>query len=242
MEKLQIALDSKNVKAVIVRIDSPGGAVGPSQEIFEEILRVDKDKKKGKPIYASLGSIAASGGYYVASAARKIYSNSGTLTGSIGVIMQLVDVSKLMEWAKIVSNTLKAGKYKDIGQPTRPITAEEKKLIENLLEGVHKQFVRDILKRRKDKIKGDIWKLAQGQIFSGEEAKTFGLVDEIAGLYEAGRRIHKELGLKGDPDLKFIKKKRGISFFELFENLDESLSNLTLLGKNPRLPMFLYDK
>lgn len=240
VDKLKMAVDSKNVKAIILRIDSPGGAVGPSQEIYEEVMRIDKDKDNGKPIYSSLGTIAASGGYYIASATRKIYSNAGTLTGSIGVIMQFVDVSKLLDWAKITSNTLKAGKYKDLGQPSRPITSEEKKLIEKMLEGVHKQFVNDVLANRKDKIKGDIWELAQGQIFSGEEAKNSGLVDEIAGLWEAGRRIQKELGLKGEPNLKFIKKKRNMSFFEFFENLEESATNLTLGGIGKYFPMFLY--
>jgi protease-4 len=240
VDKLKLALDSKNVKAIILRIDSPGGAVGPSQEIYEEVMRIDKDKDDGKPVYASLGTIAASGGYYLASATRKIYSNAGTLTGSIGVIMQFVDISRLLEWAKISSNTLKAGKYKDIGQPTRAITKEEKKLVEKLLEGVHKQFVKDVLVNRKDKIKGDIWALSQGQVFSGEEAKNAGLVDEIAGLYEAGRRIQKELGLKGEPNLKFIKKKKNISFLDFFENLDENISNLKLGGFGKYLPMFLY--
>jgi protease IV len=240
VDKLKQALDSKNVKAIILRIDSPGGAVGPSQEIYEEVMRIDKDKEDGKPIYASLGTIAASGGYYIASATRKIYSNAGTLTGSIGVIMQFVDISRLLEWAKISSNTLKAGKYKDIGQPTRAITKEEKKLVEKLLEGVHKQFVKDVLVNRKDKIKGDIWALSQGQVFSGEEAKNAGLVDEIAGLYEAGRRIQKELGLKGEPNLKYIKKKKNISFLDFFENLDENISNLKLAGFGKYLPMFLY--
>ena len=240
VEKLKMALNSKSVKAIILRIDSPGGAVGPSQEIYEEVMRIDKDKENGKPIYASLGTIAASGGYYIASAARKIYSNAGTLTGSIGVIMQFVDVSKLLEWAKITSNTLKAGKFKDVGQPARPITAEEKKLVEKLLEGVHKQFINDVLVNRKDKIKGDILQLAQGQIFSGEEAKNSGLVDEIAGLYEAGRRIQKELGIKGEPNLRFIKKKKNMSFFELFGDLEETFSNLTLEGLGKYVPMFLY--
>ncbi len=240
VDKLKMAVDSKNVKAIILRIDSPGGAVGPSQEIYEEVMKIDKDKDNGKPIYASFGTIAASGGYYIASATRKIYSNAGTLTGSIGVIMQFVDVSKLLDWAKITSNTLKAGKYKDIGQPTRPITDEEKKLVEKLLEGVHKQFVNDVIANRKDKIKGNIWQLAQGQIFSGEEAKNFGLVDEVAGLYEASRRIQKELGLKGEPNLKFIKKKKNISFLDFFENLDENISQLKLGSFGKYLPMFLY--
>ena len=129
VEKLGKAKRNKKIKAIIMRIDSPGGAVGPSQEIYEEIRRIDQDKEKGKPVYASFASLAASGGYYIGAATRKIYTNAGTLTGSIGVIMQFVDLSQLLRWAKVDSNVIKAGKYKDIGQPGRPMTKEEKKNI-----------------------------------------------------------------------------------------------------------------
>ena len=240
VEKLQIAENSKKIKAIIVRIDSPGGAVGPSQEIYEQIRRIDQDKEKGKPIYASFGSLAASGGYYIGAAARKIYSNAGTLTGSIGVIMQFVDFSKLLKWAKVDSNVIKAGKYKDIGQPNRPMTKEERTLLEKMLKGVHKQFVRDILVLRKGKIKGDIWKHAQGQVFTGEEAKELGLVDELAGLWEAGRRIHKDLELAGELNLKFIKKKKKLSFFDILDSLDASLSHLKVGQVIKSIPMYLY--
>jgi len=240
VEKLRMAEKNKKIKAIIVRIDSPGGAVGPSQEIYEEIRRIDQDEENGKPVYASFGSIAASGGYYIGAATRKIYSNAGTLTGSIGVIMQFVDFSKLLKWAKVDSNVIKAGKYKDIGQPGRPMTKEEKTLLEKMLKGVHKQFVRDILALRKDKIKGDIWEYAQGQVFTGEEAQKIGLVDELAGLWEAGRRIHKDLELSGELNLKFIKRRKKFSIFDILETLDESISHIKVGQFIKSIPMYLY--
>jgi len=240
VDKLRMAEKSKKIKAIIIRVNSPGGAVGPSQEIYEEIKKINGDEEKGKPIFASFGTIAASGGYYIGAAARKIYSNPGTLTGSIGVVMQFVDFSQLLKWAKVDSNVIKAGKYKDIGQPNRPMTKEEKKLLETMLKGVHHQFVNDILLLRKDKIKGDIWKYAQGQVFTGEEAKKLGLVDELAGLWEAGRRIHKELELKGELNLKFIKKKKKLSFFDILESIDESISQVKMGQVIKSLPMYLY--
>jgi protease-4 len=181
IENLLVAETDRSIKAIILRIDSPGGAVGPTQEIYQEVRRIDgmydADPKKGKPIYASFGSIAASGGYYIGAAARRIYSNPGTLTGSIGVIMQFADLSRLFEFAKISPEIIKAGKYKDIGQPSRGLTQEERTLMNGMMDGVHQQFIRDIMALREKKIKGDIKEMAQGQVFTGEEAMQLGLVD-----------------------------------------------------------------
>ena len=124
VRKLLIAEEDESLKALIVRIDSPGGAVGPTQEIYDEIIRIDKNK----PVYASFGSVAASGGYYIGAAARKIYANKGTITGSIGVIMQFVDLSKLYEYLKFGHKRL-SRLYKDIGSPNRPMTKKEKELL-----------------------------------------------------------------------------------------------------------------
>jgi protease-4 len=124
---------------------------------------------------------------------------------------------------------MKAGKYKDFGSPNRPLTKEEQGILNNTLANVHKQFVNDILKMRGEKIKGDIWDLAQGQVFSGEEAKNLGLVDELAGLWEAGRRIHKELGLKSEFGLRYIKKKKKLGFMDFLDNIDESIKKINLM-------------
>ncbi len=217
------AEEDKEIQAIIIRINSPGGAVGPTQEIYDEIIRLDKIK----PIYASFGGIAASGGYYLGAATRKIWSTPGAITGSIGVIMDFVDLSKLFEFVKVSPQTIKAGRYKDAGNPSRSLTEEEKTIMNSMIAGVHEQFRNDILKRRKDKIKGDFIEMTQGQIYSGEEALKLGLVDELGSLWTAGRIIHKGLGFKeADFALKFIKKKKKMNFLELMGDIEESISNL----------------
>lgn len=235
VELIHQAEHDESVKALIVRIDSPGGAVGPTQEIYEEIIRLDKIK----PVYASFGSIAASGGYYIGAAARKIYASNGTLTGSIGVIMSFVDLSKLLEWGKVSPQVLKAGKYKDIGSINRAMTQEEQQLMGKMLNQVHDRFREDILLRRKDKIKGDLIEITQGQVFSGEEAQSLGLVDEVAGLWEAARRIKKELKLKDESDkLRYLKKDKSSSWTDFLSNLEESSSKLKNLNVGYAIPMF----
>lgn len=234
VELIKKAEEDKNIKAIIMRVDSPGGAVGPTQEIFEEIRRIDgaytKSKgEEGKPIYASFGSVAASGGYYVGAATRRIYTNPGTVTGSIGVIMQFMDLHKLYEFAKLNPTVIKSGKYKDIGQPNRPMTDEEKALLGSTVEDVHEQFREDILKLRKDKIKGNLVDLSQGQIFSGRQALKHGLVDKLMGLEQAGRDIHKELELEGDFALKYIKKKKEGKWSEFLEEIDGMLGKIKFL-------------
>ncbi|MBC76409.1 MAG: signal peptide peptidase SppA [Halobacteriovoraceae bacterium] len=240
IRKLLTAEKDKKIKAIILRVNSPGGAVGPTQEIYEEIRRIDKDVK---PIYASFGTVAASGGYYIGAATRKIYSNAGALTGSIGVIMNFFDLSELYKWAKVNPEVVKAGKYKDIGSAARKMTTKERGLLNEMIENVHDQFIMDIFKVREKKIKGGLDGLkeyAQGQIFSGQGAMNRGLVDEIAGLWEAGRRIHKEMKLEGDFDLKFIKLKKDVSFFDIVRGLEESVENLNFKAKTELIPLLLY--
>ncbi|MBC7430291.1 MAG: signal peptide peptidase SppA [Bacteriovorax sp.] len=224
IELLQTAEEDKQIQAIILRIDSPGGAVGPTQEIYEEILRIDKIK----PIYASFGGMAASGGYYLGAATRKIWANPGTLTGSIGVIMEFMDLSKLYEFAKVSPQTVKAGRYKDAGNPARALTQEEQDMMNKLIAGVHKQFKDDVLRRRKDKIKGDMNELAQGQIYSGESAMEVGLVDAMGSLWTAGRAIHKEMKMKDEFALKFMEKRKKMGMFDLLGSLDEGISKLNL--------------
>lgn len=236
IELLIQAEEDKSTKAIILRINSPGGAVGPTQEIYEEIRRIDdlyttSEGKEGKPIYASFGSIAASGGYYLGAATRRIYSNPGTITGSIGVIMQFMDLSRLYDWAMVKQVNIKAGRYKDVGQPNRSMTEEEKGLLDNVISGVRVQFVNDILRTRKDRIKGNLDELAQGQIFSGAQALEYGLIDKLGSLWQAGREIHEELKLEGDFGLKFIKKEKKKGLWALVDNIDEAVTSINLLVK-----------
>ena len=223
VQLLHAAEEEESIKAILLRIDSPGGAVAPTQEIYEEVRRIDKKK----PIFASFGSIAASGGYYIGAACRKIYANPGSLTGSIGVIMQFADLSELFAFAKYKPDLIKAGKYKDIGSPNRPMTDEERTILTASLAVTHKQFINDIVKVREDRLLKKPEEFAQGQIFNGEEALAIGLVDELAGLWEAGRRIHKDQKLKGEAGLRFLKpKKKRMSFTDLLSEGEETLAEI----------------
>ena len=219
IELLLDAEEDESIQAIIVRINSPGGAVGPSQEIYQEIRRIDKKK----PVYASFASVAASGGYYIGSAARKIFANPGSLTGSIGVIMQFMNLEGLFEFLKMDPDLIKAGRYKDIGSSDRKMSEEERNLMQQMIDGVHRQFISDILLTRKDRVKGNIEDHAQGQIFNGQEARDLGLVDELHGLYEAGRKIHKDLKLKGEFALRYFKKKKKFSLEDILSSVDGRL-------------------
>lgn len=248
VELLERAEKDNTVKAIILRINSPGGAVGPTQEIYEEIRRIDEaydpenKESTGKPIYASFDAIAASGGYYLGAATRKIYASAGTLTGSIGVIMNFTDLSKVYEYFKVKQVPVKAGKYKDIGSPHRSMTNEESDIMNKMIKVVHRQFMRDIEATRKDKLKREIIELAQGQIFSGEEARDLGLVDELGGLWKAGREIHKELKLEGEFALKYIKKKKKSGIWDLVDNLDQATTNIRLSTMVDYMPMLIFGK
>ena len=238
IEMLLTAEEEPSIKAIILRIDSPGGAVAPTQEIYEEVKRIDKRK----PIYASFGTVAASGGYYIGAACRKIWANAGTLTGSIGVIMQMADLSELFKWAKYRPEVIKAGRYKDIGSPNRPMTDEERLYLTDLLAGTHKQFMDDISSTRKNRLKKDITQLAQGQIFHGSEAKTLGLVDEVGSLWQAGRTIHKELKLKGEFGLRYLKPtKKKFSISEFLQETEDTVSFIKSKLEMKTVPAYKFE-
>lgn len=169
-----------DVKAVVVRVDSPGGAVAPSQEIHDAIARVARTK----PVVVSMGNVAASGGFYLSVAATKIFAEPGTLTGSIGVIAELPEVDKLLEWAKVDMNVVKSGKLKDLGSPFRPMTDDDRKFFQGLIDDVYGQFLDAVAKGRKlpvDKVKP----IADGRVLSGAQAKAAGLIDELGGFEDA---------------------------------------------------------
>lgn len=182
------------VKAIVVRVDSPGGAVAPTQEIFAEIQR----SKKKKPFIASMGSIAASGGYYIAAACDKIVANPGTLTGSIGVIMQLSNVEELMKKIGVKGYNVKSGANKDIGSPFQPLSAEGKEILQSLVDNVHSQFVAAVAQGRglNEEV---VRKLADGRIYSGAQAKERGLVDQLGTLEDAIELAARRGGIAGEP-------------------------------------------
>lgn len=172
--------DNNNCKAVVIRINSPGGVVGPSQEIYESIKRLDKKI----PVVVSMGTLAASGGYYAALGGRKIFANPGTLTGSIGVIMEFMNTERLFDWAKVERFAIKAGKLKDVGSPTRKMLPEEKVFLEGLLADVHLQFRKEVKERRK-LTDLELEQIADGRILTGSQAKSAKLVDALGGYQDA---------------------------------------------------------
>ena len=187
--------DDKHIRGIILRIDSPGGAVGPSQEIYDEVLET---RKSGKIIYASMGTLAASGGYYIASAADQIFANPGTLTGSIGVIMAFSNAQGLLEKIGLKPEIIKAGKYKDIGSPTRSMNQIEKNLLQDVVTDVHQQFIEAIANGRDISI-AEITKIADGRIFTGRQAYSLNLVDQLGGLQATIAQLATKAGIIGAP-------------------------------------------
>lgn len=196
VRELQELKEESSVQAVVLRIDSPGGGVGASQEIHQAVKELAETKK----VVASLGSVAASGGYYVALPAHKIVANPGTVTGSIGVRMEHFNLADLLAWGKVRHETLKSGALKDIGSNLRDLTPEEKVFLEEILKKMHQQFKTAVQEGRHLEV-SVVDSLAEGQIFTGEEAKGKGLVDEL-GNFQTAIRIASDLaGIKGKPDV-----------------------------------------
>lgn len=195
VEQLDNLQKEDSVRAVVLRIDSPGGSVGASQEIYETV----KDFRQTKPVVASLGTVAASGGYYVAAAANKIIANEGTITGSIGVRMEFVNVEELLQWARLKPSTLKSGKLKDMGSPTRPMTDEERTFLEGILKVLHGQFKKAVAENRGLSLE-TVDEIADGRILTGLEAMQAKLVDELGNLRRAVRVAGNLAGIKGEPE------------------------------------------
>ncbi len=208
IEELQQYLEDDGVKAIILRIDSPGGGVGPAQEIYREIIKI-KSKKK---VVTSMGSVAASGGYYIACASNLIVANPGTITGSIGVIMQFSNFEELLKKIGIKGVVLKSGEHKDIGSPFREMTPEEKRIMQEVLDNVHQQFIQAVAEGRKlDRSK--VVQIADGRIMTGEQAKNLGLVDQMGNLQDTIDITAKMVGIVGKPIVLYPKKR--ISIWEL---------------------------
>ncbi|MBL8951431.1 MAG: signal peptide peptidase SppA [Myxococcaceae bacterium] len=226
LKELNKFAEAEHIKAIVLRIDSPGGAVGPSQEIYDAIKRI-KAKKK---IVASMGSLAASGGYYIACATDKIYANPGTLTGSIGVIMEMPNVQGLLKWAGVDMNTIKAGKMKDSGSPFREMTPEERAYFEGMLADVHAQFIEAVAQGRKLTVE-EVTPLADGRVFSGRQAKEVKLVDELGGIEAAIAEAGKLGGITGEPKTEYPKKDKKF-LRELMGDEEEAASYASeVLGK-----------
>ena len=220
--------------AVVLRIDSPGGAVAPSQEIYDEVWRV----REQKPVIASLGNVAASGGYYVASAANAIVASPGSITGSIGAIMALPYLGPLADKVGIAEQVVKSGPYKDIGHPTRVLTAEDRVLLQGMVDDVREQFVAAVARGRGMEAER-VRALADGRIFSGAQAEASGLVDTLGGLDAAVRAAWVQAGQSGEPRVTRIRSRRSpwwVRFLsETFASESQHTTGLLFLYRGPLL-------
>ena len=195
------------IAAVVLRIESPGGSVAASQEILEAVRRLAKDK----PVVASMGSVAASGGYYIACGATKILANPATITGSIGVRMEHVMIGDLLKWAKVRHETLKSGRFKDLAPIDRPMTPQERAIIQDMLVDMHQQFKEAVASARGLDL-DTVGKLADGRTYTGRQALGLGLIDELGGFTQASKLAGELGGIKGEP--KLIYPKRRLRIFD----------------------------
>jgi protease-4 len=214
LEQIERYRTDPSVKALVLRIDSPGGGVAPSQEIYGGVLKFRRTG--GKPVVASMGRVAASGGYYIAAAADRVVANPGSITGSIGVIMQLPNVSGLLQKVGVRTIIIKSGEFKDLGGAVRDLTDAERKLLQDLLDDVHAQFIDAVASGRKmDRAR--VVALADGRVFTGRQAMAAGLVDEMGDLQDAIARAGKLAGLPESPAV--IQERRPWSLWNLVAGL-----------------------
>lgn len=198
IDQIEEFKEDGSIKAIVLRINSPGGAVGPSQEIYDEV----KAAAAVKPLVVSMGSVAASGGYYIAVPAQRILANPGTITGSIGVIMQFTNVEDLLGKVGLKNEVVKSGRHKDIGSPVRPMSDADREILQSLIDDVYAQFVDAVAEAREmepDKVR----LLADGRIFTGRQALQAGLVDELGGFQDAIRVAAELAGIKGKPKVVY---------------------------------------
>ncbi len=193
--------EDENIRAIILRIDSPGGGVGPSQEVYREVRKTIKTKK----VFASMGSVAASGGYYIAAAANKIIANPGTITGSIGVIVEFVQLQDLLKKIGVGMEVLKSGEFKDVGSPHRKMSDRDRALVQDLISDIQGQFVKAVAQGRglsEDKV----MEIADGRIISGAQAKEFGLIDVLGNFRDAVELAKRAAEIEGEPTLVYPDK------------------------------------
>jgi len=212
--------DDDSIKAIILHVNSPGGGVAASEEIYREVKRIRDEKKKR--IVASIETVGASGAYYVASATNKIYADKGSIVGSIGVISQWVNYGDLLQWAKLKDVTMKAGEFKDTGNPARDLTPAERAYLQSLIDNMHAQFIQAVADGRKVKFE-DIKAIADGKVWTGEQALSMKMVDQVADFQEAVEDTAKSVNIKGEPVLVRPEKERKTVLDLLFGDVTEWL-------------------
>ncbi len=227
--------ESSSIKAIVVHVNSPGGGVAISQEIYDAMRRVSEQK----PIVVSMASVAASGGYYIACAADRVVANPGTITGSIGVIFQFHTYDGLMDKVGIGTETIKSGELKDVGSYSRPMTKKENLMLRSVVMDTYEQFVGVVAEGRGKDIE-EIYPLADGSIYTGLQAYNLGLVDTLGGLNEAIELAADLAGVEGEPRVVRPYKRKRVGFFDLVNNLLENLNqSVELPFQGPRL-LYLY--
>jgi protease-4 len=202
VQQLQKAANDSGVKAILIRINSPGGSAAGSQEMYRQVREV----RKVKPVFVSMGDMAASGGYYVASASDRIFANPGTMTGSIGVITASIELSGLLNKIGVKPEVMKEGKYKDMLSGLRPVTDQERQLMQGMLANVYEQFIGAVAAGRNLPV-DQVRKLATGQLFTGEQALKLKLVDELGGMRPAALALAKKVGITGEPQFKEYRRR-----------------------------------
>ncbi|MCA9472270.1 MAG: signal peptide peptidase SppA [Nitrospirales bacterium] len=225
------------VKAIVVRIDSPGGGVAPSQEIYNAVKRVKSDYNK--TVVASMGTVAASGGYYIAVASDRVLANPGTLTGSIGVIMQMANFEELLKKVGVKNFVIKSGRYKDLGSPFREMKPEDRQILQSVMDDVHQQFIEAVAEGRSLDI-ADVELLADGRVFTGRQAKDSLLVDELGDLTDAIQLAGKLSGIEGEP--RVVEPTRQFSFRDFLESsfLGNASSVILQTSWNPLMYLMVF--
>jgi protease-4 len=235
VSQLKKFADDDSVKAIILHVNSPGGGVAASEEIYREVKRIRDDKKKR--IVASIESVGASGAYYVSAGTNKIYADNGSIVGSIGVISQWVNYGELLKWAKLKDITMKAGEFKDTGNPTRDLTPSEQQYLQSLIDDMHGQFIAAVAEGRKLKVE-DVRAMANGKVWTGQQALPLKLVDQVADFETAVQDTAKSVGIKGEPNLVRPEKDRKTLGDLFFGDLSEYIPSREKLLENH--PGFYY--
>jgi protease-4 len=212
--------DDDSVKAIIIHVNSPGGGVAASEEIYREVKRIRDEKKKR--IVASIETVGASGAYYVASATNKIYADKGSVVGSIGVIAQWVNYGELLKWAKLNAITMKAGEFKDTGSPTREMTPAEREYLQGVIDNMHTQFIQAVADGRHAK-EADIRAIANGKVWTGQQAADLKLVDQIADFEGAVKDTAQAVNISGEPTLVYPPKEKHSALDLLFGDVSDYL-------------------
>jgi protease-4 len=212
--------DDDSVKAIIIHVNSPGGGVAASEEIYREVKRIRDEKKKR--IVASIETVGASGAYYVASATNKIYADKGSVVGSIGVIAQWVNYGELLKWAKLNAITMKAGEFKDTGSPTREMTPAEREYLQGVIDNMHTQFIEAVADGRHAK-EADIRAIANGKVWTGQQAADLKLVDQIADFEGAVKDTARAVNISGEPTLVYPPKEKHSALDLLFGDVSDYL-------------------